>query len=44
MVLRVLEFRGVGGVGVEAGDDLVAGELAGRRIMFPLDEDGKKER
>ena len=29
MVLRVLEYGGVGGVGVEAGDDLVASELAG---------------
>lgn len=44
MVLRVLECRGVGGVGVEAGDDLVAGELAGCRIAFALDENGKKER
>jgi hypothetical protein len=28
VVLRVLEYGGVGGVGVEAGDDLGAGELA----------------
>jgi hypothetical protein len=29
VVLRVLKYGGVGGVGVEAGDDLGAGELAG---------------
>ena len=42
MVFRVLECRGVGGVGVEAGDNLVAGEFAGCRIMVSLDEDGKR--
>ena len=44
MVFWVLECRGVGGVGVEAGDNLVAGEFAGCRIMpvVSLDEDGKR--
>ena len=43
MILGVLEDRWVGGVGIEAGDDLVAGELAGWKKAFSLDE-GEEER
>ena len=39
MILGVLEDGWVGGVGIEAGDDLVAGELAGWKKAFSLDED-----
>ena len=39
MILGVLEDGWVGGIGVEAVDDLVASELAGWKLMFSLDED-----
>ena len=39
MILGVLEARCVGGVRIEAGDDLVAGELSGWKKPFSLDED-----
>lgn len=43
MILGVVEDRWIGSVGIEAGDDLIAGELAGWKKAFSLDKDEERD-